>query len=165
MYDKGPIKHALYRQLPSKMLPPPGHPPRRPAPAIQPGQLCSLYTLCLQGKTINPYLAPPSKHYHSALFAPRSQLSVQRVNILDTNAPVTIFTHSHRHLGLDDGINTADLVGDFPRALEQQGLVDGTRHVGFGRAVTVGLMRMREGLVGQVCHSRWCAAVAMQRDG
>lgn len=44
------------------------------------------------------------------------------------NSPVAIFSDSDGDLGLDDGVDTSDFVGDFPSALEEQGLVDGSWH-------------------------------------
>lgn len=45
------------------------------------------------------------------------------------HSPVAILPDSYRYLGLDDGVDTADLVRYLPGALEQEGLVDRSRHV------------------------------------
>lgn len=49
----------------------------------------------------------------------------------ETDSPVTVFSDSNRHLGLDDGVNTSDLVGYFPSGLKEERTVNGTRHGGY----------------------------------
>ena len=46
------------------------------------------------------------------------------------DSPISILSDRHGHLRLDDSVDPADLVGDFPSALEEQGLVNGAYHVG-----------------------------------
>jgi hypothetical protein len=43
--------------------------------------------------------------------------------------PVPKLLACHGSLGFDDGVDSSDLVCDLPRALEQQGIVDGSSRV------------------------------------
>ena len=53
-------------------------------------------------------------------------------SLLSIYSPVSKLLDGHGHLGLDDGVDTADLVGDLPCALEEERLVDVTLNSSHG---------------------------------
>lgn len=44
------------------------------------------------------------------------------------NSPISILLDRYRDLGLDDGIDTSNLVGYLPSALEEERVIDRSRH-------------------------------------
>ena len=57
-----------------------------------------------------------------------SRVYATRSRKRDGSLPVSIFLDGYRNLGLDDGVDTTDLVCDLPSALEEQRVVDRSNH-------------------------------------